>query len=50
MSLIHGITAGKEGTFMETPLPGGIGLQEGGIPTWSADDPLVTITDRKSVV
>ena len=41
---ITGIVLGATGTFTGTPVPPGSALQAGSIPTWSADDPLVTLT------
>jgi len=41
---ITGVTAGGSGTFQETPAPAGsLGLQAGSVPTYSVDDPAVTL-------
>lgn len=41
---ITGVAPGASGTFAATPLPAGAALPAGTTPTWSADNPLVTLT------
>lgn len=41
---ITGIIKGQNGQFTQTPVPAGGQLQAGSVPTWSADDPLVTLS------
>jgi hypothetical protein len=41
---ILGIQKGAVGQFTGVPFPAGSSLQAGSVPTWSADDPNVTLT------
>jgi hypothetical protein len=43
--VLTGVQVGASGTFQESPLPvGSLGLQTGTVPTYSVDDPLVTLS------
>jgi hypothetical protein len=42
--MITGIQAGQSGTFQETPVPSNGALQAGSVPTWTTDNPDVTLT------